>query len=81
MINKYKSESDKWKHWVSVVDDKRCLPCEKMHGKIYGIYEIVWDLLKRHSFCTGTDIYPHNPDEYGARRILTMKTEEEILNG
>lgn len=39
--NKYVSFSDKWKHWKSVIDLVRCLNCEKMHGKIYGIDEVV----------------------------------------
>ncbi len=39
--NKYVSFSDKWKHWKSVIDLVRCLNCKKMHGKIYGIDEVV----------------------------------------
>ena len=39
--NKYVSFSNKWKHWISVKDLVRCLNCEKMHGKIYGIDEVV----------------------------------------
>ncbi len=49
--NKYVSFSDKWKHRVSVVDIKRCLPCKEKHGKIYGIEEFVFDAPPDHLFC------------------------------
>ncbi|MBQ9096937.1 MAG: phage head morphogenesis protein [Clostridia bacterium] len=49
--NKYMSFSEKWKHRVSVVDVKRCLPCEEKHGKIYGIEEFVFDAPPDHLFC------------------------------
>lgn len=27
--------SNTWKHWVTIPDVKRCIPCKKMHGKIF----------------------------------------------
>ena len=49
--NKYMSFSDKWKHWVSVEDLRRCLNCYKMHGKIYPIDEAVVGGPPDHLFC------------------------------
>lgn len=31
--------SENFKHWISEVDSRRCIPCKKMHGKIYFITE------------------------------------------
>ena len=33
-------KSKNYKYWKSVFDIKRCLECEELHGKIYGIYEV-----------------------------------------
>ena len=32
--------SQHYKHWLSTEDDRRCINCENMHGKIYAIDEI-----------------------------------------
>lgn len=32
--------SQHYKHWLSTEDDRRCVDCENMHGKIYEIDEI-----------------------------------------
>lgn len=32
-----KTLSEHYKHWISCEDDRRCVPCETMHGKIYEI--------------------------------------------
>lgn len=29
------SESTNWKHWISIPDNRRCEPCENLHGKIW----------------------------------------------
>lgn len=28
-------QSNTWKHWVTIPDVKRCIPCKKMRGKIF----------------------------------------------
>ena len=33
-------KSKNYKYWKSVFDIKRCLECEDLYGKIYGIYEV-----------------------------------------
>ena len=32
--------SQHYRHWLSAEDDRRCIDCENMHGKIYAIDEI-----------------------------------------
>lgn len=44
------SSSSHWKQWVSVKDEKRCIICAEMTGKIYPINQIVWP-DKLHAFC------------------------------
>ena len=44
-------QSKNYKHWISVVDDKRCVDCEKMHGKIYAIDEKPVPSPPLHYFC------------------------------
>ena len=29
-----------YKNWLSIEDGRRCVPCKKMHGKIYEINEV-----------------------------------------
>ena len=44
-------ESKNYKHWISCDDPKRCLTCEKMHGKIYRITETPKPKPPLHPFC------------------------------
>ena len=44
-------QSKNYKHWISVVDDKRCIDCEEMHGKIYAIDENPISSPPLHYFC------------------------------
>ena len=44
-------KSKNYKHWISCDDPKRCLPCEKMHGKIYRITETPKPKPPLHPFC------------------------------
>ena len=44
-------QSKNYKHWISVVDDKRCVDCEEMHGKIYAIDENPIPSPPLHYFC------------------------------
>ena len=44
-------QSKNYKHWISVVDDKRCIDCEEMHGKIYAIDENPIPSPPLHYFC------------------------------
>lgn len=43
--------SKNYKHWISWDDPKRCLPCEKMHGKIYKLTETPIPKPPLHPFC------------------------------
>ena len=43
--------SKNYKHWISWGDPKRCVPCEKMHGKIYRITETPKPKPPLHPFC------------------------------
>ena len=33
--------SEKWKHWVAIIDDRICILCKERHGTIYAIDEVV----------------------------------------
>ncbi len=46
--------SNKWKNWVSILDQKNCKPCEDNHGKIYEISEKVTSSPPLHPHCRCT---------------------------
>ncbi len=43
--------SKNYKHWISRLEPKTCVPCLKEHGKIYGIYETPNPEPPLHPFC------------------------------
>ena len=43
--------SKNYKHWISCDDSKRCISCEGMHGKIYGLTETPIPKPPIHPFC------------------------------
>ncbi len=43
--------SKNYKHWISEDDLKCCNDCKKMHGKIYGIFEVPNPKPPLHPFC------------------------------
>ena len=45
------SKSSRYKHWISIEDEKRCLDCENNHGKIWEIVEIPFPFPPVHPFC------------------------------
>ena len=44
-------QSKNYKHWISIPDNKRCVSCEKMHGKIYLADKAPKSKYKLHAFC------------------------------
>ena len=44
-------QSKNYKHWISIPDNKRCVYCEKMHGKIYSADKAPKSKYKLHAFC------------------------------
>ena len=44
-------QSRNWKHWLTIDDEKRCLKCEKYHGKVYHITENPNPKPPMHFFC------------------------------
>ena len=44
-------QSKNYKHWISIPDNKRCVSCEKMHGKIYSADKAPKFKYKLHAFC------------------------------
>lgn len=46
--------SNTWKHWVTKPDEKRCIPCKKMHGKIFDMNDtpLLEPPLHRNCRCT-----------------------------
>ncbi len=45
------SISKNFKHWVSIIDNRRCEKCEKWHGKIWPIEEEISGEYKLHIYC------------------------------
>ncbi len=43
--------STRYRHWVSRIDPKRCLRCEKKHGKIYAADEMIREKPPLHPYC------------------------------
>ena len=43
--------SKNYKHWISITDSKRCVSCEKNHGKIYPADKAPKFKYKLHAFC------------------------------
>lgn len=43
--------SQHYKHWISEADERRCVPCEKMHGKIYKMSQIANPEPPIHKHC------------------------------
>jgi len=42
--------SQNYKHWISVEDSRRCVPCEEKHGQVYPRNQPVFP-WKLHAFC------------------------------
>ena len=43
--------STKWKNWIAILDIKTCLNCRKLHGKIFGTDEIIYEEPPIHANC------------------------------
>lgn len=43
--------STKWKNWIAILDLKTCVYCRKMHGKIFGENEILYEEPPIHENC------------------------------
>ena len=43
--------STKWKNWIAILDLKTCVYCRKMHGKVFGEDEILYEDPPIHENC------------------------------
>lgn len=43
--------STKWKNWIAILDFKTCLDCRRLHGKILGESEIIYEEPPIHERC------------------------------
>ena len=43
--------STKWRNWIAILDLKTCRFCRKMHGKIFGADEIIYEEPPVHNNC------------------------------